>query len=521
MVDRVCFRGLGGIGLAMLLAAPVLAQETQDSRVDAAIAQLDDQIRALMEETRVPGLAIAVVKNGETVFERGYGVRNLETGEPVTPETVFQLASMSKPVGASVIASVIADGKVGWDTKVREIFPWFTLGDPWVSANVTIGDLYSHRTGLPDHAGDDLEQFDYSQRQVFDALRYLPLGAFRASYAYTNYGMTLAAEAVATIAGEDWADLSRDRLYIPLGMTSTSSRFDDFRKRPNHAVGHVWEEGQYVVGPERTKAGLSHWSSAYNTDRTSPAAGVSSTAVDLARWMAFMLADGRTEKLSIPAAALTPMVTPKSMISEAPDLRATGGYYGYGMFLSSPVPGHVVWSHGGAFSWGSATAMTLIPDANVGIVVLVNATPNGVADAITAQFTDIVLAGNPTRDWWTIYKAGLAPVLEPQGRLAKLRPPDPARPAQSPSAYAGRYENAYFGDLEIAPGEGDALLLKFGPEGQVQFTARHWDADTFVFEPFNDAQLLGSLSAVDFSGDRVTIEAYDDNGLGTFVRKSD
>ena len=117
--------------------------------------------------------------------------------------------------------------------------PWFALGDPYVTANVTVGDMFSHRSGLPDHAGDRLEDMGFDRRQVLEKLRLEPLDPFRITYQYTNFGVTAAAEAVATAAGTDWARLSNDTVYAPLGMTSTSSRFADFVARPNRAVGHM------------------------------------------------------------------------------------------------------------------------------------------------------------------------------------------------------------------------------------------------------------------------------------------
>lgn len=506
------------VNAAVLSANEFPRANAFDSNIDVAIGQIDVHVRTLMERTKVPGLAVAVVHDGKTVFQRGYGIRNIETGEAVTPDTVFQLASVSKPVGATVVASVVGEEKIGWDTPIREIFPWFRLADPWVSANVTVGDLYAHRSGLPDHAGDDKEQLDYSQRDIFESLALLPSGRFRQDYAYTNYGLTLAAEAVAARAGKDWATLSQERLYSPLGMASTSSRYADFLARPDRASGHVLEGGKYVLGPDRSEAGASRWSSAVDPARSAPAASVSSSVNDMARWMAFMLASGTSDRLTIPGSALAPALTPKALVAEASEPGKAATYYGYGFLLPEPVPGHRIWTHSGAFAWGAGTNISLIPQADTGIVVLVNATPNGVAETIAAQFVDMVLTGAPTRDWWSVYEAGFATILEPQGRLVNAAPPDPVRPPRPLSAYAGTYENAYFGPLRIEPDDEGGLLLKFGAQGQVRFHAKHRDADTFMFAPFNDSQLAGSLSAVDFAGESVTIEAYDEEGLGTFTR---
>src|SRR5690606_1757454 len=139
----------------------------------------------------------------------------------IDADTVFQIASLSKPVTATVVARQVQAGTVGWDTPVVKHLPWFRLKEPWVTPHVTIGDLLSHRSGLPDHAGDALEDIGYDRRQVLERLRLLPLAPFRISYAYTNFGFTAAAEAVAAASGKDWATLCEDVLFKSLGMAST------------------------------------------------------------------------------------------------------------------------------------------------------------------------------------------------------------------------------------------------------------------------------------------------------------
>ena len=195
-----------------------------DKQINDAIAQLDTLSARLMASTGVPGMAVAVVRGSQTVYAKGFGVRSLNAPAPVDADTVFQLASVSKGVGATVVATQVEKGNVSWDTPVRAHLPWFTLSDPAVSEAVTVADLYSHRSGLPDHAGDLLEDMGYDQRQVLERLRYLKLEPFRKTYLYTNFGLTAAAESVAVASGVDWATLSETAIYRPLGMTSTSSR---------------------------------------------------------------------------------------------------------------------------------------------------------------------------------------------------------------------------------------------------------------------------------------------------------
>ncbi|MEQ9126551.1 MAG: serine hydrolase domain-containing protein, partial [Alphaproteobacteria bacterium] len=165
-------------------------------RIDAALGRLDDLVAAILDRSKVPGLAVAVVRDGRTVYAKGFGVRRVGAPETVDSETVFQIASLSKAVGATVVAAQVTAGQVAWDMPVTTALPWFALADPWVTRHVTVGDLYAHRSGLPDHAGDDLEDLGFGRQAILERLRLLPLAPFRASYAYTNFGLTAAAEAV-------------------------------------------------------------------------------------------------------------------------------------------------------------------------------------------------------------------------------------------------------------------------------------------------------------------------------------
>ena len=173
-----------------------------DNAVDNAVAKLDGIVADLMKSSGIPGMAVAVVHGGKTLYAKGFGVKDVnrpadDPANKVDPDTVFQLASVSKPIGATVVAHQVSQNAISWDTPVVDKLPWFALADPAATRMVTVGDLYSHRSGLPDHAGDQLEDLGYDRRYILERLRLLPLAPFRISYAYTNFGLTAAAEAVA------------------------------------------------------------------------------------------------------------------------------------------------------------------------------------------------------------------------------------------------------------------------------------------------------------------------------------
>jgi CubicO group peptidase (beta-lactamase class C family) len=482
------------------------------AQIDQAIAGLDALVEDVLARTGVPGLAVAVVRGGQTVYARGFGLRRVDGPDAVDADTVFLLASVSKPVGATVVARQVGAGLVTWETPVTALLPWFALSDDWVTRHLTIGDLYAHRSGLPPHAGDDLEDLGHDRRTVLERLALLPLTPFRASYAYTNFGLTAAAEAVAVAAGTDWATLSRQSLYEPLGMTATSSLHSDYMARANRASSHIAGPDGYVVADLR------------QPDAQSAAGGVSSSAADMARWMALILAGGRHDGAPFIAPdALLPAVTPQA-VSVAPDaMDARAGTYGYGFNVGVLPSGRVVLGHSGAFALGAATTVSMVPSLGLGIVVLTNAAPVGAAEAIAATFLDQAQFGRPTRDWLAGFGAMMAPILAPGGALVGVARPDAPAPPRAPSAYAGRYANAYFGAVEIVPGADGALSLVIGPAGLAE-PLSHWDGDVFTYAPSNENAPPGTISRVTFGafdGARagsLHIELLDEAGQGTFLR---
>lgn len=475
-------------------------------RVAAAVAALPGYVDKVLKASGVPGMSVAVVYQGKVLLAEGYGVRDLTTGAPVDANTVFQLASVSKSVGATVIAREVASGTVAWDTPLVKNLPDFLLADPWVTQHVTIADMYTHRSGLYSHAGDELEDLGYDQAEIFKRLRLTPLGDFRAEENYTNFGLTAAAESVARAAGTDWATLSERDLYAPLGMTSTSSRFADFMARGNRATSHVPIDGQWKVTTLQRQP-----------DAQSPAGGVSSSASDMASWMKLVLGNGTVDgREVIPADALTPAITAQFVSKPSSSAAARSGLSGYGFNVGVTPGGLPMLSHSGAFALGTGTSYTMLPGQGLGIVVLTNGSPVGAAEAVAAQFIDLAQFGEPRQDWWTLAHAMLAPLMDPLGELAGKTPPASPAPAQPLSTYVGDYANTYFGTARVSV-EGDQLRLKVGPDA-TGWLLTHWDGDVFTYKPYNENATPGTVGKATFSSGRLTLELMDAHGLGTFTR---
>ncbi len=481
-------------------------------RVSDATARLESMIADALNATGVPGLAVAVVHNDEAVYTKGFGVKSVDAADTVDADTVFQIASVSKSVAGTVVAALVGDGVVTWDDHLVDHLPDFELSDPWITREVSIRDAFSHRTGMPGIAGDDLEIIGFDRDEIIHRMRDLNLtGKFRQTYSYSNFGLTAGGAAAAAAAGTSWEQLSAERLYAPLGMTSTSSLAADFESRPNRALLHVPENGKWVQKFTR------------NADAQSPAGGVSSSVNDLAQWVRMILGGGTVDGVEhISADALASTFVPQIGRGRNPITGSTS-FYAHGWAVEFDTRGHVFWSHAGAFSVGARTYVSLLPEANLGIVVLANAFPSGLPEGIAASFFDLALYGELQDDWIGFWNGQYDLLAQSFQNETYATAPASPEPALAATAYAGTYTNDYFGELTVEAGAGDALSLSVGPE-PIVYPLTHWDRDLFIYEP--SPEFPGSMSAATFLVDpagqasRVVIETLDSYGQGTFTRVS-
>jgi CubicO group peptidase (beta-lactamase class C family) len=512
-MNAVGWRHSTALMVLVTLAVQGAPAQVTSQQVKTALPELDRLANETLKKTGVPGMAIAVVYKDQAIYLKGFGVREAGKGEPVDAATVFQLASLSKPITSTILAILVSLGLIDWDDRVNDHDRDFRLYDPWVTRQVTLRDMLSHRSGLPDHGGDLLEDLGYQREEILHRLRYLkPASSFRSQYAYTNFGYTAAAVAAARAAGQPWEDLAAEKLYRPLGMMSTSSRFGEYAAAKNRALLHVRSAGKWVAKNVR------------DPDAQSPAGGVSSTAADLAVWMRLQLGGGKFNGKQIVAANALAETHRPQIVSKPPSNPATdrASLYGLGWNVNYDDKGRVRLGHSGAFDLGAATAIALLPAEDIGIVVLTNAAPIGVPEAICASFFDLVLHGRIEKDWGKAYGQAFDELNKPNyGTTQDYRKPS-ARPSPSlsPDAYVGTYENAYFGMIEIAAAEG-ALLMRLGPK-KTAFPLQHWNRDVFFFQPVGE--MAGGLSGVIFligpdeKAMNVVVENLDIHSQGTFVR---
>jgi CubicO group peptidase (beta-lactamase class C family) len=494
-------------------AAAVGGSLVTPATVAAAVAKLDGVIQDVMRRTGIPGIAAAVVYQDGVVYQQGFGVRKIGAPETVDPDTVFMVASVSKPMASTVVAAIVGAGATSWDAPIVASFPEFTMSDPWITQAVTIRDMFCHRSGLPDHAGDLAEDLGYDRTEILRRLRFVePASSFRSAYAYTNFGLTAAAEAAARAAGMTWEDACDRFLYLPLGMARTTSRNRDFVARDNRAFGHVKTANGWAAGVQR------------QPDAQAPAGGAYSSARDMTRWLRLQLNGGAFEGQQIvPAAPLAQTHVPQIVNNPPADPAVDrAGFYGLGWNVGYDDDGHPRWSHSGAFALGAATTAFLFPVDHLGIVVLTNTVPIGAAETIAVTFFDLARYGEARQDYLPLFMARFAAMDESPygGNVDYGKPPANATPPLAPDAYAGAYANDLYGPGTVAA-EGAGLTLQLGP-GPTSFPLTHYDRDVFFFQPPGENAFGPSGAIFDVGPDgkasRLTIEWLNVAGQGAFRR---
>lgn len=488
-------------------AAPTVAGEIDAAGVDRGLTALPAIVERYQKQADVPGVAVAVVYDGKVRYLEGTGLRQVGKTDEVDPDTVFQLASVSKPISSTVVAAAFTEklSSIGWDDPVQKMLPGFRVADPWVNSHVTVADLFAHRSGLPDHSGNLLEDIGYDRAEILERHRYYPLKRFRDNYDYTNYGLTAGAEAIAKASGVAWEDLAQQVLFGPLGMSSSSFDFADLEKRQNRAAMHQKVKGAWVPN---LKA---------DYDAQAPAGSASSSLRDMAAWVTMLLAEGApvTDVEQLKRIWLPSVVRPG-----LPAIGAAPSFYGLGWNVNYEPTGELRVSHSGAFARGAATSITLYPSKGLAIVALTNGEPVGLPEAIGIEFADHVRYGKSTQEDWL---ATIGPYFQTPQTADDKRYAQPAtspKPARSASAYTGRYENDLYGLLTVSAAGGDDLSFTVGP-GRQKFPLQHYSGDDYFFTTTGEdaSGFSGATFTVsDGRAQSLVVGAWNEQDLGTFRR---
>ncbi len=455
-----------------------------------ALAQsnLDAVIERVRKDFDVPGVAVAIVRNGEVIHSKGYGVRKVGEAAPVTSNTLFGIASNTKAMTAAALAILVDEGKLRWDDPVVKYMPSFQMYDPYVTREMTVRDLLVHRSGLGLGAGDLMffPSSNLSREEILKRLRFVkPATSFRSRYAYDNILYLVAGQLIPAVTGKTWDDFVRERIFLPLGMTSTRTGANVMRADDELAAPHAPIDGGKLRPVPATVI-----------DNNGPAASVQSSVSDLSRWVMMQLNQGELQgKRIFSAKQSTEMWTPQTIIpGPAPknavlaSVRPNFVSYGLGWMLADYRGQKLVWHTGGLS--GMVSRVTLLPHLKLGIIVLTNQEAGGAFTAITNTVLDHYLDAKPV-DWVQAYSdVRKKTVADASATVTKHQSKRNlnSRPALALNEYAGRYRDAWYGDVLIEEQNGK-LRIRFTHSPLLVGTVEHYQYDTFIAR-WDDRTLL-------------------------------
>lgn len=369
-----------GISVIMLLHSPLVFSQVLSG------SQIDSLAKNVLTKFQVPGLAIGIIKDGKLIYSKGFGMRSLQTQQPVNPQTLFGIASNTKAFTAAALGILVDKGKLNWDDKVIKYLPEFQLYDAWATKEMTIRDLLSHRSGIATGAGDlmhDPDSTDFTVKDIIHNLRYLkPVYSFRSKFAYDNNLYLVAGEIIARISKMNWEDFIEQRILRPLQMNESSASFIGCKNNPNKIDAHNKIDSSVRVVTR------------YTATKDDAAGGIYSNIEDMSKWLLMFLNKGKygknLEKQLLSEQAVQELCSPQTIIpvSKGGVYHTHFGAYGLGWFMVD-VKGYKQVFHTGE-DVGMVSEVSIIPEIGLGVIVLTNSESNAI-DALTDQITDSYL----------------------------------------------------------------------------------------------------------------------------------
>jgi len=460
--------------LALLLSvtAALCAHGQTAPRVNGIPADLEQFVPAQMQKWKVPGLAIAVVQNGQVIYAHGFGMRNVKDNLPVTTKTIFAIGSISKSFTSLSMGILNDQGKLDWDKPVRNYLPEFQMHDPVASERMTPRDLISHRVGM---AGHDLLWYssDFSREELVHRLRFLESGHdFRSGYSYNNMLVMTAGYLVGKVAGESWEDFVRQNVFQPLQMNASNFSVFDSQKTPDFAEPYHKDEHTAAV----TQIPF------HPINSIGPAGSINSNVEDMARYALFQLGKGKVgERQIVSENNLALNHTPQvPMPAGLPSKELGPRSYAMGWVITS-YRGHPFWWHNGGID-GFYALLALLPEENFGVVILTNLLDDDPIPEIVSYHLYDHLLGLETVDWAKRMeereaKQKAAEEEEHKKEVSEHKPD--THPSHELKDYIGKYENSGYGIFTIQPaGDGFTGMLN-----KLSFPLRHYQYDIFEVPP--------------------------------------
>jgi len=457
----------------MIIALLVLSHATPAPGQESTLNGFDDYVNKALKDWDVPGVAIAIVKNDQIVFAKGYGVRKLGDPTPVDEKTLFAIGSSSKAFTAAAIAMLVDEGKIKWDDPVTKYLPGFQLFDPYVTREITVRDLLCHRSGLD--RGDFIWYgTPYDRNEVWNRIRYVkPSASFRSKFLYQNIMFLTAGQIVERVSGKSWDDFIRERIFVPLGMTSSNTTIRAFAGQNNVSTPHAKVDDKVLTIPWR------------NIDNIAPAGSINSNVTDMAQWLRLQLGEGSYKGTRlISSGAMAEMHDSQMIIPRDPQMSLfmpDAHFRSYGMgWMLQDYKGRKVIQHGGAID-GMIAMVGMIPEERLGVVVLSNLQGQLLPTALMFKVFDSYL-GTASKDWAGDMLKGMKG-LEEQGKAAQKKMEESRVKGTQPSLalekYAGTYKDDAFGDAKVTLENGKLVLRTPSFDADLE----HWHYDTFRATP--------------------------------------
>ncbi|MBU2928188.1 serine hydrolase [Winogradskyella psychrotolerans] len=461
--------------------------------------QLDDLIQETLTTFDVPGISVGIFKDGKIVYSKGHGVRSLTNKKEMNDETLVGIASNSKGFTCFALAMMVDAGKLNWDDKVRQHIPEFQLHDAWVTEEFTVRDLVTHRSGMGLGAGDLMffpEGSDFTVSDIIHNVKYLePESSFRSEFAYNNNMFIIAGEVLKRISGLSWEDFIETKIMKPVGMVRSKASYNRVTDKSNIIDAHTMAEGKVIQIPH-------DWSETAN-----PAGGIMSNITDMLTWSKFLMNDAVTENgerllSKTQFHELWQLQTPLKVSADDSYASNFKGY-GLGWFVADVKGGYKQVYHTGGLL-GTVTQFTMIPDLDLGIVVLTNQMNGSAFSTITNTIKDAYL-GYENRNWLEKYGKRNSDFIKYNDSIkvavySKVEKAKTLKSLPTPSQIVGTYTDDWFGDVIISHDANKGYAIKssrssrlFGallPLNATTFVAkwndRSYDADVYVKFTFNE-----------------------------------
>jgi CubicO group peptidase (beta-lactamase class C family) len=500
------------ISFACTLSVSIFSLHAQNLNVDQKLVGFEKTIDKILKDWNVPGCGIGIVYKNKLVFAKGYGYRDLEKKLPVTPNTLFQIASNTKLFTATAIGFLVEDGKLEWDKPIKNYVPQVQFYNEELNNNVTIRDMLSHRTGISRHDGIWYKS-DFTRQELFERLKYLePSIPLRQGFLYNNLMYSAAGQILFYISGQTWEEFVKSKIFSPLNMSHSMFVVEDMEKQPDFMAPYYEKRDTTTLLPYpfyTEQKGLG------------PAGAIISSINDLSNWLVAQMNGGKFNNVQvIPAAIIKETMQPASLTGSVPDkyFEILNSMYGMGRGTSS-FKGHYLTQHGGAIG-GIYSNISFMPADSIGVIVFTNGAHAGQLPGIISNTVYDKLLGLSETPWSN--RALKDYLKNKQTEKEARKKPDADRvPNTKPSHplgdYAGLYEDPAYGIMEIAD-TNDKLSFTFN---HIHLPLEHYHYDRFVSA---DDELYGKWSlmfSLDAQGNVRDLKISMDEKEVTFIKKGD